>query len=423
MDLTLPRGIRDIEPEEFSLHDEIQKKFENVAELFKFRMMEPAPIEHLATLRAKSGSDIDKEIYAFKDKGGRDIGLRFDLTVGMTRYVCSRRDLKPPVKLACLGGAWRYEEPQHARYRWFKQWDLEIFGPPSIAADAEVIDASNQIFTRLGLKNCLVQVGDRRVVEEFVRKSLAVDSDEKAFELMRALDKVQKKTYEELEREYTQKGFKSAEIKELFDFGNIKGTPESVLSRLREHKLASVSEMETLLDSLRGRGLKQLEFNMSIVRGLDYYTAVVFEIVDRDRSDLGSLCGGGRYDMLPSIFGRPELSATGAAGGLERAAMSLSGRGAAPRKWVYVAHAGEGLLESVSRYLSRLRMADVPADGDLQDRTLSKQLEAARALGATWVLVVGKRELKVEKVTLRKMETGEEQTLTFEQALELMSEH
>jgi len=111
LDLTLPRGIRDIEPDEYELQDRVQKRFERVADLYNFQLMEPAPIEHLAILRAKSGSDVDKEIYSFADKGGREIGLRFDLTVGVTRYVCSRRELKPPVKLGCVGGVWRYEDP------------------------------------------------------------------------------------------------------------------------------------------------------------------------------------------------------------------------------------------------------------------------------------------------------------------------
>ena len=116
-----------------------------MARIYNFKVMEPASIEHLATLRAKSGEEIDGEIYAFKDKGGRDVGLRFDLTVGMTRYVCSRKDLKHPAKLAAFGGMWRYDEPQYARFRWAHQWDLEIFGPPSVDSDAEVIDASTAI--------------------------------------------------------------------------------------------------------------------------------------------------------------------------------------------------------------------------------------------------------------------------------------
>ena len=113
--------MRDIEPEEYSRHARVRSAFEDVARLYNFQVMEPAALEHLSILRAKSGEDVDKEIYAFKDKGGRDVGLRFDLTVGITRYVCSRRDLRLPAKIASFGGMWRYDEPQYGRYRWSHQ--------------------------------------------------------------------------------------------------------------------------------------------------------------------------------------------------------------------------------------------------------------------------------------------------------------
>ena len=417
MDLTLPRGIRDIEPDEYELQDRVQKRFERVADLYNFQLMEPAPIEHLAILRAKSGSDVDKEIYSFADKGGREIGLRFDLTVGITRYVCSRRELKPPVKLGCVGGVWRYEEPQHARYRWHRQWDLEMFGPPSIEADAEVIDACSSVFAGLGLSSSSIQVGDRRVVEQLITRVLGISSAEQAVELMRALDKVQKKTYEDLEKEYEEKGFKPKDLKALFDFGKLKGEPEAVLSRLDELGLDSSSEMAQLRDSLRSRGLKDFEFNMSIVRGIDYYTAVVFEIVDRQHPDLGALCGGGRYDLLPKAFGRPELSGTGAAGGMDRAALSLKGARAAPVRLVYVAYAGTGLRGQAAKLLSELRAEGVKADADLQGRPLGRQLEDASSAGARWVIIIGKREIDAGTVTLREMQTREEESLPFEAAL------
>ncbi len=142
--------------------------------------MEPGPLESLSVLRAKSGSQVDDQIYDFKDKADRDIGLRFDLTVGMTRNVSSKKGLKPPVKLASYGGVWRYDEPQHARYRWFYQWDVEIFGDQSVEADAEVMDLSYNLFKKVGLQDFSLEVGDRSVVEEYIRKSIGVTSEEKA---------------------------------------------------------------------------------------------------------------------------------------------------------------------------------------------------------------------------------------------------
>jgi len=386
-----------------------------VADLFNFRMMEPAPLEHLSILRAKSGAEVDKEIYAFKDKGGRDVGLRFDLTVGMTRYVCARRDLKPPVKLASLAGAWRYDEPQHARYRWFRQWDLEIFGPPSLEADAEVVEASYRLFEELGLKDFSVQIGDRATVQHFINKVLGIEENERTVEMMRALDKVQKRTLSDLRVEYTEEGFRLEDIDRLFEFGSIRGPPGKVLSKLDEIKVESPT-LKAIADMMRGRGV-EVEFNLGVVRGIDYYTGVVFEVVDSAHPDLGSLAGGGRYDLLPGTFGRPDLSATGAAGGMERIALSLSRDTVRPSPLVYVAVAGKKVQDESYRVLRELRANGVPAESALQERTLAKQLEDASRRGASWVIILGEREVQARKVTLRDMTSRTEELIPFATAL------
>jgi len=386
-----------------------------VADLFNFRMMEPAPLEHLSILRAKSGAEVDKEIYAFKDKGGRDVGLRFDLTVGMTRYVCARRDLKPPVKLASLAGAWRYDEPQHARYRWFRQWDLEIFGPPSLEADAEVVEASYRLFEELGLKDFSVQIGDRATVQHFINKVLGIEENERTVEMMRALDKVQKRTLSDLRVEYTEEGFRLEDIDRLFEFGSIRGPPGKVLSKLDEIKVESPT-LKAIADMMRGRGV-EVEFNLGVVRGIDYYTGVVFEVVDSAHPDLGSLAGGGRYDLLPGTFGRPDLSATGAAGGMERIALSLSRDTVRPSPLVYVAVAGKKAQDESYRVLRELRANGVPAESALQERTLAKQLEDASRRGASWVIILGEREVQARKVTLRDMTSRTEELIPFATAL------
>lgn len=386
-----------------------------MADLFNFRMMEPAPLEHLSILRAKSGAEVDKEIYAFKDKGGRDVGLRFDLTVGMTRYVCARRDLKPPVKLASLAGAWRYDEPQHARYRWFRQWDLEIFGPPSLEADAEVVEASYRLFEELGLKDFSVQIGDRATVQHFINKVLGIEENERTVEMMRALDKVQKRTLSDLRVEYTEEGFRLEDIDRLFEFGSIRGPPGKVLSKLDEIKVESPT-LKAIADMMRGRGV-EVEFNLGVVRGIDYYTGVVFEVVDSAHPDLGSLAGGGRYDLLPGTFGRPDLSATGAAGGMERIALSLSRDTVRPSPLVYVAVAGKKAQDESYRVLRELRANGVPAESALQERTLAKQLEDASRRGASWVIILGEREVQARKVTLRDMTSRTEELIPFATAL------
>jgi len=416
--MSLPRGIRDIEPEEFRFHAKVRSAFEEVARLYNFRVMEPASIEHLSTLRAKSGEDVDKEIYTFKDKGGRDVGLRFDLTVGIARYVCARKDLRLPTKIAAFGGMWRYDEPQYGRFRWSHQWDLEIFGPPSIDSDAEVIDASAAIMKRIGLERTVIKVGDRRVVESFIRERVGVKEDQKVAELMRALDKVEKKTHAELEQEYKAKGFGGDEVRRVLELGDISGEPEEVLRKTAEMGLRGTEDLARLHDLLRSRGVKNLEYNLRIVRGIDYYTGVVFEVADSANPRLGSLCGGGRYDALPKLLGRPDLSATGAAGGVEREAMSMAKESAKPEVVAFVACASTEVIANAAGLLARLRESGISADASPTGRSLGKQLEDASALGARWVLVIGKREVSAGSVTLRDMKSGEEQMITPDEAME-----
>jgi histidyl-tRNA synthetase len=407
MDLSLPRGIRDIDPDEYDLHAKIRAAFDELVRAYNFRSMEPAPIETLSVLRAKSGSQVDEQIYHFKDKADRDIGLRFDLTVGMTRYVAGKKGLKPPIKLASYGGVWRYDEPQHARYRWFYQWDIEIFGDATIDSDAEVMDLSYNLFKRVGLSDVILHVGDRRVVEEYIRKTLKVTSEEKANEMMRALDKVGKKTEEELVREYEAKGIGREEMQRLFDFGRTTGSPDAVLARLGEAGLESAGGLGDLRDALRQRGVSNVQYNLSIVRGLDYYTAIVFEVKDGARPDLGSLCGGGRYDVLPKLFGRPELSATGAAGGVERIALSL-GPQARDSVSVYVAYTEPLLMETAFGALAKLRAEGIRSEVGARGKNLRKQMEDASSTGFRWVLLVGRREFDSGNFLLRDLRDGAE---------------
>ncbi|TLX96051.1 MAG: histidine--tRNA ligase [Thaumarchaeota archaeon] len=414
MDLSLPRGIRDIESQEHLLYERIREAFYEVADLFNFKMMEPAPIEYLSTLSAKSGEEVAKQIYSFKDKRGRDVGLRFDLTVGLTRYVSSRRDLKPPIKLACYGGAWRYEEPQYGRYRWFHQWDVEIFGSASAEADVEVIDVCDKILRRLELDNLLIQIGERSVVEEYIRKSLRVSSEEKLIELMRALDKVQRKTEEELIKEYEARGVGKDDVSKLLEFGRLHGPPEKMIQVVDELQLKSSEGLGRVWDSLKSRGIANVEYNMSVVRGIDYYTGLVFETVDTRNPQLGSLCGGGRYDLLPKVFGRPDLSATGAAGGIERVALLMKGR-AEPRGVVFVAYTDSSLRKNAVKLASELRSEGVKAETALDPKSLGKQLEDASDLGAKWTVIIGKRELASGELTLRDMNERNEERLSPEE--------
>ncbi|MEM3946275.1 MAG: ATP phosphoribosyltransferase regulatory subunit, partial [Candidatus Micrarchaeia archaeon] len=185
MKLEIPRGLRDIEPEEFDKIEWLREKFMETLDIFGFKKMEPSTLELLDILEAKSGPSIVDEIYFLKDKGGRELGLRFDLTVGISRYVCSRRDLEYPVKIGAFSSVWRYDEPQRGRYRWFYQWDAEIYGKPCVESDSEIIELAKVYFEKIGLENIQVELNDRQVVEEYIVDIIGVKEENAINELLR----------------------------------------------------------------------------------------------------------------------------------------------------------------------------------------------------------------------------------------------
>lgn len=193
MKFDLPRGMRDIETEEYENINLIKNAFFESAKIFNFKIMEPSPLELLSTLESKSGSGIINEIYSFIDKGNRKVALRFDLTIGLTRFFVSRRDLKIPAKIASFGGVWRYDEPQSGRYRFFHQWDIEIYGPNSLESDTEIIEFTSVFLNKLGLKNIIIDINSRELLEEYIKNNLNIAGEETLFEIFRAIDKVPKK--------------------------------------------------------------------------------------------------------------------------------------------------------------------------------------------------------------------------------------
>jgi histidyl-tRNA synthetase len=402
------RGIRDFPPEEFERMEGIREAFLDLCGLYGFKVMEPAPMEAVETLEEKSGPAIRDEIYHFKDKGDREVGLRFDLTVGLTRHACEDRAASLPIRLGSFGGVFRYDEPQHGRYRWFYQWDVETYGSPHPESDAEMVEFTSHLLRRVGLDRHVVKIGDRRVVQEFIEKKLGFSGD-RAVELMRALDKVDKKTGDELRAEYAAKGFPAEALDRLLEFGSLDGSAEEVLRRLQEESLESSAKLTELCDQLGG-GKASVGLSMKIVRGIDYYTSTVYEAFDLKGPDLGALAGGGRYDLLPAIFGRKDLTATGVAGGVERISMAMGGeKEGSPRgRPVYVAAAG-GLVREALAVAADLREGGVPAVSDLQRRTLARQLEEASKAKAAWTVIVAPAEMSRGEVVLRDMDSRKEE--------------
>ena len=410
MKFTLPRGLRDIPPEDYLLMEDIRCAFMETCRLFGFSLMEPSPLEMLETLEAKSGASIRDEIYAFRDKSGREVGLRFDLTVGLTRWVVSNRSIQFPAKIGSFAGLWRYDEPQYGRYRWFYQWDAEIFGPSSVAADAEVIDFTQSLFARLGIDDISIHIGDRRVASEYINKILGVKDEFMVTEMLRALDKIKKKSKQEITEEYSSK-IDSTKLNQLLEFGEISGSVEEVFGRLQEYNLESTNTLTYLIDLLKQRDIRNIVLDLSIVRGLDYYTGVVFEAFIESDEALGALAGGGRYDILPAIFGRADIGATGVAGGVDRTILALKKRGTEkpPEPSIYVAYVNKEVSGVAQKIAVTLRREGLPAEIDLAERSLKKQLEAAAKRNAPFVIIVGPKELESNRVVLRDMKNGKEE--------------
>jgi len=418
--IELPRGMRDVEPEDLDGINYVRDRFFETARLFNFKMMEPTPIELLSTLEAKSGASISNEIYAFKDKGDRDVALRFDLTIGLTRYVALRRDLKMPVKLASFAGVWRYDEPQAGRYRYFHQWDIEVYGPKSQESDAEVIEFVASFFKKLGLE-VSIQVNDRQVIEQFIREKLGITEEEKVLEMFRAVDKVSKKGAPAVIEEYKE-SVDPIKLQALLDLSQIKGSVDYATISADIQNLEGWDRLVSLMDSLKSRKVDNAFLNLGIVRGLDYYSGMVFEVFDAN-SDGGALVGGGRYDRLTDAFGRKDIGATGAAGGIERILMALQKRGAVTkqaRPLVYVAYASDDMKGRALEMASLLRNSGIPADYDILGRALRKQLDDAASRDATIAVIVAASDMAEGKVTVRSMKDGTENKQPFEGIIEMI---
>ena len=408
MKLELPRGMRDIESEELHNINYIKEKFIDTAHLFNFKLMEPSPLETLTTLEAKAGASISNEIYSFTDKGHRNIALRFDLTIGLTRFVATRRDLKMPVKLASFSDVWRYDEPQAGRYRYFHQWDIEIYGSPGKESDVEVIEFVSLFLKKLGL-NVMVEVNDRQLIEEYIRQKLGVTEGQIVADMLRAVDKVAKKSVSELYNEYKDKISLSV-LQQLIDLSGIKGTINEVYSKADLKGLENWSRVAALMDSLKSRGVDNVRVNLGIVRGLDYYSGVVFEAFD-PFIELGALVGGGRYDRLTHAFGRQDIGATGAAGGVERIMIALKNKGilkSMPKQMVYVAYTSSIIRASALDIVSILRNSGINTDYSLNERVLRKQLDDAASKDAVLTVIVAPEEIEKGQVTVRSMSDGTE---------------
>jgi histidyl-tRNA synthetase len=313
-----------------------------------------------------------------------------------------------PAKIAAFAGVWRYDEPQAGRYRYFHQWDVEVYGPFSQESDAEVIEFVSMFFKKLGLQ-VAIEVNDRQLVEQFIRTKLGISGEDAMLEMFRAVDKVPKKGAQGVLAEYKDR-ISPEKLQALIDLSTVKGTVDEVASKADVKDLASWQKFAGLMDSLKSRKVEGARVNLGIVRGLDYYSGVVFEAFDPS-ADSGALVGGGRYDRLAEAFGRKDIGATGVAGGVERIVMALQRHGIlkqTSKPLVYVAYASDDVRGRALELASALRNAGVMADYDILGRALRKQLDDASTKGAVFTVIVAPGELASSQITVRSMKDGTE---------------
>jgi len=394
----------------------VRQIFLETSKAFRFNLIEPSPIELLSVLEAKSGPSIRDEIYQFKDKGDREVALRFDFTVGLTRYATSQKNLKLPAKFSSFGGVWRYDEPQKGRYRFFHQWNIETFGNLNTEHDAETIEFTSRFFDNLKLQNISIDINHRKLVESYINQ--VFESNETTLhDIFRAVDKTQKKSKDEILQEYKQKGHSPEKLEKILEFSNLKGTPSEIEQRFDTSSLDGWNELCNLYDSLKNRGIDNIRINFGIVRGLDYYSGIVFEAFDTT-SDLGALVGGGRYDNLPNAFGRNDLGATGVAGGVERIILRLDEQGIScipSNDTTSVLYVNDELKSDAINCASKLRKLGITVNIDLTTKSLKKQMEISSS--SKFSIIFAPEEFAGGHVVLRNMIDRTEKQISLDELI------
>ena len=410
--------MKDFEGEENANIEHIRNHFKKLSNLYGFSFMDPSPIELLSTLETKSGPGIRDEIYYFKDKGDREVALRFDFTMGLTRYAASQKSMKLPAKISAFGGVFRYDEPQKGRYRYFHQWDIEVYGKASLESEAEIIEITSRLFDSLLLKDITIDINHRNLVESYINKIFDSKDPEIVADILRAVDKIAKKSKDQILKEFQEKGYATEKLEKILEFSQIKGSIAEVEKTFDVSQLESWDELKQLIDSLENRGVSNVRINFGIVRGLDYYSGIVFEVFDKN-STLGALAGGGRYDTLTKAFNREDIGATGVAGGVERIILTMQDQKIIPatnQNRVAVLYINEEMQKVAHSITSLLRLNNIPTDIDLAGRNMKKQMDIAT--NARLAIIVGPQELENGNVVLKDMVNGTEGTISLEKLTE-----
>jgi len=412
-DLRPVRGMRDLTPEDYYPMLQVFDKLARVAESFGYLRVETPALEHYEILKAKAGEDVINEIYYFRDKAGREVGLRFDMTVPVARVVSYRVDVPKPIRWYYITKVWRYDEPQHGRYREFHQFGVELIGSPSVRADAEVIALGVEALKALDIGDFKVRINDRRVIDQLLSK-LGISNEIRPY-VLRIMDKRGKVSAEELEKMLTNLGLARDVSQEVLRLANTVDSFDRVVDLLKELNVSEdfIKYYGDLLDYLDMYGVRNyLSLDMGIVRGLDYYTGIVFEMYVPDYNL--SVGGGGRYDNLIEIYSGKPTPASGFAMGIERLLEVLEQRGSLKRGfpqidyYIYILSNDKSHISLSYRLASKLRGNGNKVVIDTGERSLRSALEYASKINVKYFIIIGPKEISQGVVRVRDMTTWSE---------------
>jgi len=408
-----PRGTRDFTPAEMHRRRKVEQAMRDACTRAGFGEIVTPTFEHSELFTTRSGQGVIDEMYVFKDKGDREMALRPEITASVIRfYVNELSTLPKPLKLYYVGNCFRYENPQSGRYREFFQLGAELIGTKTPETDAEVIALAVNCIRAVGLEDYVVRVGHIGILKSLVKAEV---KDEKvAAEVLRMLDK---EDFDAMGDMFDAKDLPRSLFDRIVTMAETKGGVE-VLDTLESSE--ATDHLREVFSVLKLYGIDDCQVDLGIVRGLDYYTGMVFEI---DAPRLGAekqIMGGGSY-TLSELFGGEPIFSTGFAIGLDR--VVLASEAERPKDEfvpldVYVVPVGEEMRRYAFGLVARLRSQGLRADVDIMRRSLSKNLKYASAVGTRFAVIVGKEEMAKRSVTVRDMRSGEQRLVLVDEVAE-----
>jgi len=387
------KGFRDLTPQQARLRADLVRTLEDVFRAHGYGPIDTPALEYAEILKGK-GADVDKELFEFTDKGGREVALRFDLTVPLARYVAQHQGtLAFPFRRYHLGPVWRGERPQRGRFREFWQCDADIVGPETAEADAEILVLMLSAYEALGVGTVTLRINDRRVLSGLLEQ---MGTPASPLDVLRAIDKREKQGNEVVHKELTAAGMSDADIERVLDVCAPQKDDDSTLAMLRQAVganatgaagVAGLERVRTLVQ-WANKPLSSLRVDPSIARGLDYYTGIVLEAQLDDLPDIGSVGSGGRYDDLAGLYSKKNLPGVGCSIGIDRlltALEELDRASAATDESVMITNAGGLAVDAAFRFAATLRDAGVAADVYPEARKHGAQMKHADRRGVAFV--------------------------------------